>query len=289
MDWEKSLLCPPPAEVMAAISPAPSHIVSDGGNVLVFFSQSSFRVSLDQTKVPASSPWWFISESHFHPPVHSPWLLLFSHCELLFSSLGVADALLWLLWVEIPSPAAAFLQFIGSCFWPLVFHFSCWTFSVFCPDVFLGRPVRFPFTTFPFCLCWLQMLDPADWEHPTSFATLWVELSSWMSFGIFSIVSPDGSLFSVMFPVHQQQLLLLCKNSLLSEHSFSQGILSFFLYFKKVGANYKAISWTFLELCLTKQMFCVINMFRTSITFVVTALETVIALGRDGLLFCSSL
>ena len=41
--------------------------------------------------------------------IHSPWLLLFSHCDLVLFSLGVTDALLWLLWMEIPFPSAAFL------------------------------------------------------------------------------------------------------------------------------------------------------------------------------------
>lgn len=38
-------------------------------------------------------------------------------------------------------------------------------------DVFRGLPVRLPFTTFPCCLYLVQILDTADCEQPTSFAT----------------------------------------------------------------------------------------------------------------------
>lgn len=39
-------------------------------------------------------------------------------------------------------------------------------------DVFLWcLPVEFPFTTFPFCLYLVQILDTANWKQPTSFAT----------------------------------------------------------------------------------------------------------------------
>jgi len=71
------------------------HIINDCGNLFVFFSQSSLSVSLDQTKVPASSPclidWRFISEYPFNPIIHSPWLLLFSPTVTFF--LGFSDGL----------------------------------------------------------------------------------------------------------------------------------------------------------------------------------------------------
>jgi len=103
-DWRSVSTCAFPAEVMAAISPGPLPDISPISSLMVemFWFPSASHLSmfsLDQTKAPASSPWWFISESHFHPTIHSPWLLLFSHCELLFFSLGVTDAVLWLLWM----------------------------------------------------------------------------------------------------------------------------------------------------------------------------------------------
>lgn len=81
-------------------------------------------------------------------------------------------------------------------FWRyIVLSFLSWHF-----DIFLGLPACFPFMTFPFRLCLHQILDAADWEQPTSLATLCVKIPCWRSYIILSIVSTDNSVDGAMFP-----------------------------------------------------------------------------------------
>ena len=130
-------------------------IISDGGNVLVFFSQSSFCVSLDQTKVPASSPCpKQTGDSSLNLPFIQPSTVYgcfsLSHCNLVFFPLGVSDGL-----SSLPVSYSS-LSNIDSYFYPFALHFLSCTCSIFrhIAVSFLGwRPVSF-----------LQLLHHWHWQ-----------------------------------------------------------------------------------------------------------------------------
>ena len=90
------------------------------------------------------------------------------------------------------------LLFLPICF-SFLFYFQAFCFDFSLPLI-LWRPTCLSFTTFPFCLYLLQILDTVGWKQPTSFVRLWAEWSSWR---VLSRVSTDSSLVGAVFPAIQ--------------------------------------------------------------------------------------
>lgn len=145
----------------------------------------------------ADSP--FITEHHFNPVIHSPWLLFFGPLKPCFFCLGVHDVFCLAFPCIDPISFSTFLAIqsdIDSNLHPCVPHLCCWAFSVFetyCIKVSMFVLWYLTFTIFPFYLYLVQSLDLADHEQPTSFATIGDDLPSWRSFTILSFLSTDTS------------------------------------------------------------------------------------------------
>ena len=63
------------------------HMVKNCESMLVFFRLSMFHLTCTKQKFQHHfliQCRWFITEYHFHPIIHSPWLLLLAHHPLVF-------------------------------------------------------------------------------------------------------------------------------------------------------------------------------------------------------------
>ena len=140
----------------------------------------------------ANADSWFLTEYHFLPIVHTPWLFFF--CFNFIFSLSVLMIVFSLLFFLINRISFSQILKVLLCifsrlgvFYPdsLMILWSTSLFSFFKPLIFF--------------LYMHQILDTTDWDQLTTFVTLICELS-YMSFTILCIVLIDSSLVGIMFP-----------------------------------------------------------------------------------------
>ena len=132
-----------------------------------------------------------ITEHHFHPIVHTPWLFFLAHFNLLFLHFTSGLHLVFLckfnfiqlisnsLVRNIYSPVSSHLFIEHFLFLRDILTFLSWYF-----DIFWGSTRMFSSLTTLFLLYLYLILNTANLEQSTYFITLHNKLPSWMNFSI---------------------------------------------------------------------------------------------------------